>query len=78
MDDIESRVLSIFTTTYEGSALNIDNSTRISDLPLDSLDTLEILAMIEENFEVEIESEVFLMCKDVGSVISQIREHVRD
>lgn len=45
-----------------------------SDLGFDSLDTVEVIISLDEQFEVELEEEDFLQCQTVGDILKMIQD----
>ena len=50
----------------------IDERASLDDLGADELDSLEILMAIENEFEVEIDDEVFNNCNTVGAICALV------
>lgn len=58
------------------SLVNVDDLTEesrlIEDVGFDSLDSVEFLSYLEEDFEKEINEEEFLNCKTLGDIVKLI------
>ncbi|SCV99423.1 LAFE_0A02828g1_1 [Lachancea fermentati] len=73
-DEISSRVIDVVKAFDESTAsANVTNATQFSkDLGLDSLDTVELLVAIEEEFDIEIPDKVADEIKTVGEAVDYI------
>lgn len=75
--DIEARVLEIvkaFDKVKDPSKISA-SSTFANDLGLDSLDTVEVVMAIEEEFSVEIPDKEADEIKSVGQAVEYISKH---
>ncbi|CCG84817.1 protein of unknown function [Taphrina deformans PYCC 5710] len=75
--DIEARVLNIvkaFDKVKDPSKISA-SSTFANDLGLDSLDTVEVVMAIEEEFSVEIPDKEADEIKSVGQAIEYVSKH---
>lgn len=75
--DIESRVLNIvkaFDKVKDPSKISASSSFS-NDLGLDSLDTVEVVMAIEEEFNVEIPDKEADEIKSVGQAVEYISQH---
>ena len=75
--DIEARVLEIvkaFDKVKDPSKISASSSFS-SDLGLDSLDTVEVVMAIEEEFSVEIPDKEADEIKSVGQAVEYISQH---
>jgi len=75
--DIESRVLNIvkaFDKVKDPSKISA-SSTFSNDLGLDSLDTVEVVMAIEEEFNVKIPDKEADEIKSVGQAVEYISQH---
>jgi len=68
MTDITQRLLKIFTDISNTDA-EINEHTKIDALDLDSLETMDLLMMIENEFKQDIAIDKFAACQDIGAVI---------
>ena len=74
--DLEQRVFKIIVEQLgvEESEVKIDSSF-IDDLGADSLDTVELVMALEEEFGIEIPTEDLEQIATVGDVIKYINDH---
>lgn len=78
MDSIEQRVRKIVAEQLDVSETDIKNeSTFVDDLGADSLDTVELVMALEEEFECEIPDEQAEKITSVQQAINYIKEHVK-
>lgn len=77
LDEIEKRVIEIVA---EQMGVNKDQITRetsfVNDLGADSLDTVELVMELEEEFDINIPDEDAEKIQTVGQSIDYIKEHV--
>ena len=59
-------------TGLDANANAISMEMPTSNLGLDSLDTVEVIISMEEQFGVELEEEDFLQCMTVGDILKMI------
>ena len=75
--DTKDRIIKIIKEQLGVEESGVNFETRfIDDLGADSLDTVEILMAIEEEFGIEIPDEDAENAKTVGDVISYINKHL--
>ena len=75
--DTKTRITKIIKEQLGVEESGVNFETRfIDDLGADSLDTVEILMAIEEEFGIEIPDEDAENAKTVGDVISYINKHL--
>jgi len=55
-----------------------ENASFIDDLRADSLDTVELVMALEEEFDLEIPDEVAEKIKTVGDAVKHIEEHKKE
>lgn len=55
-----------------------DEASFIDDLRADSLDTVELVMALEEEFDLEIPDEVAEKIKTVGDAVKHIEEHKKE
>jgi acyl carrier protein len=65
------------TKRYEGVLGAVDANTRFSDLGADSLDTVEMLIGLEEEYDINIPADVAERIQTIGDVVRYIQEHRR-
>lgn len=68
----------IFSQRYGVSADDVTAESIISDLCTDSLELLELLMYIEEEFSVTVPDEVAQELKTVGDIVSFVEANVSD
>lgn len=74
--EIESKVKSIIAEQLNVNEGDLKNeSTFIDDLGADSLDIVELVMAMEENFGLEIPDEAAEKIRTVGDAIGYVKEH---
>ena len=77
MENIEARVKKIVAEQLGVAEADIKNeSSFVEDLGADSLDNVELVMALEEEFECEIPDEEAEKITTVGQAISYIKEHL--
>ena len=77
MSDIEARVKKIVIEQLQVKEEQVNNSSSfIDDLSADSLDTVELVMALEEEYDIEISDEAAEKIQTVGDAISYIQQHV--
>ncbi len=77
-NDIESRVKNVIATTLGVKEDEIaENSNFINDLGADSLDTVELVMALEQEFDCEIREEDAEKINTVKAAIDYIKEHYK-
>jgi acyl carrier protein len=75
-EEIEQKVKSIIVEQLGVDASQVTESAKfIDDLSADSLDTMELVMALEEEFSIEIPDEDAEKIASVGDAISYIKEH---
>lgn len=78
MESIEQRVRKIVAEQLDVSETDIKNeSTFVDDLGADSLDTVELVMALEEEFECEIPDEEAEKITSVQQAIDYVKSHVK-
>lgn len=78
MEAIEQRVRKIVAEQLDVSESDIKNeSTFVDDLGADSLDTVELVMALEEEFECEIPDEEAEKITSVQQAIDYVKAHVK-
>ncbi len=76
-DDLEKNVKKLIADQLNINEEEIqEDSSFMEDLGADSLDTVELVMALEEEFGIEIPDEEAEKIKTVGNAISYIKEHV--
>ncbi len=74
-DNLEERVKKIITEQLAADAAEVTPQAQfVQDLGADSLDTVELVMALEEEFDIEIPDEDAEKIKTVGEAISYIKE----
>lgn len=77
MDNLEQRVKKIVAEQLGVNEADIKNeSSFVDDLGADSLDTVELVMALEEEFECEIPDEEAEKITTVGQAVDYIKEHL--
>ncbi len=73
-DHIEQRVIGAIARSKRIDAATIRPETTFEELGMDSLDAIELLFEIEEEFDLTVEDEAVQGKETVGQVIEAVRE----
>ena len=74
-DNLEERVKKIITEQLAADAAEVTPQAQfVQDLGADSLDTVELVMALEEEFDIEIPDEDAEKIKTVGEAISYIKD----
>ncbi|MDA8130754.1 MAG: acyl carrier protein [Elusimicrobia bacterium] len=74
-DNLEERVKKIITEQLAADAAEVTPQAQfVQDLGADSLDTVELVMALEEEFDIEIPDEDAEKIKTVGEAINYIKE----
>lgn len=77
-ENIEERVKNIIVEQLGVDAGEVvDSAQFVTDLGADSLDTVELIMALEEEFDMEIPDEKAEKIKTVGEAIAYIKEHAK-
>ena len=75
-DDIESKVKAIIVENLGVDAATVNpQASFVNDLGADSLDTVELVMALEEEFDIEIPDEEAEKIQSVGQAIDYIKAH---
>ena len=75
-DDIESKVKGIIVENLGVDAATVNpQASFVNDLGADSLDTVELVMALEEEFDIEIPDEEAEKIQTVGQAIDYIKGH---
>jgi len=75
-DDIESKVKEIIVENLGVDAATVNpQASFVNDLGADSLDTVELVMALEEEFDIEIPDEEAEKIQSVGQAIDYIKAH---
>lgn len=55
----------------------IDNSTQLDGLKMDSLDEIEFIMLIEENFDIEVSDDDYVGIKTLGDIIDIVSRAIK-
>jgi acyl carrier protein len=69
----EKVVIKIFSEIFNDQNILILSSTKIDDLDLDSLDTLDIMQRIRNETGYDFNVDDFAKCENLGQIISHIK-----
>ena len=69
----EKVVIKIFSEIFNDQNILILPSTKIDDLDLDSLDTLDIMQRIRNETGYDFNVDDFAKCENLGQIISHIK-----
>ncbi len=75
MDNVESRVKEIVAKTLKVDAGRVTNEARfVEDLGAESIQSIELVASFEEEFDIEMDEEAALAVKTVGDAVGFIQD----
>ena len=75
-DDIESKVKEIIVENLGVDAATVTpQASFVNDLGADSLDTVELVMALEEEFDIEIPDEEAEKIQSVGQAIDYVKSH---
>ena len=72
MKTVEQHVKAEIAKKLEINIEAIDNRASLENLGADSMDCLEILMRIENEFEIEIDDEIAAQCNTVGAIVALV------
>ena len=76
-EDVEARVKKIVSEQFDVAVQEISRETAfVNDLNADSLDTVELVMELEDEFELSIPDEEAEKIQTVGQAIDHISKHV--
>lgn len=76
MNPTPEALIDVLTDQTGIDANEITLETAIAELGLDSLEIVELLMALEEQFETELEEPDLLKCSTVGDILTMIRDAV--
>ena len=75
MSDVEKRVKKVIAKTLKvGPSCMTDDSRFVEDLGAESIQSVELIAVFEEEFDIEMDEEAALAIKTVGNAIEFIEK----
>jgi len=78
MSDVEKRVKEVTARTIKVDVGRIDNNARfVEDLGAESIQSVELVAAFEEEFDIEMDEEEALEVKTVGKAVEFIEKALR-
>ncbi len=78
VQDVEARVKEIIVEQLGVDASEVNpQASFVNDLGADSLDTVELVMALEEEFDVEIPDEEAEKIQSVGQAIDYIKAHIK-
>ena len=72
------RVCAVFSRLLECEETQLDYSTQLSSLKLDSFETVELLSSLEEEFSLKLKTAHIKKLKTIGDVVQLIDTHKTD
>ena len=77
MSDIAARVKSVVARTLKvDEARVLDDARFVEDLGAESVQSIELVAAFEEEFDIDLDEQAALGVKSVGDAIAFIRKHL--
>jgi len=78
MSDVEKRIKEVTARTLKVDVGRIDSSARfVEDLGAESIQSVELVAAFEEEFDIEMDEEEALEVKTVGKAVEFIEKALR-
>lgn len=71
--DLESRILSVMEKDYQLNADEVKAASIWSELGLDSLDIVELILKLEEEFGIEVEDDATDKVKNYNSLVEYLK-----
>lgn len=75
--DIEQRILEIVTEQFEKTADQVLNAPTWKDIGLASLDSMEIIFMLEDEFNIEIPDDEYPNLNNFRKLVDYIKENTK-
>ena len=72
-NDLEARILSIMEKDYQLSADEVKQATIWSELGLDSLDIVELILKLEEEFGIEVDDDATDKVKSFNALLEYLK-----
>lgn len=73
--DIEQKILDIVTEHFEKSADEVTNAPSWKDIGLSSLDSMEIIFILEDEFDMEIPDDEYPNLSNFRKLVDFIKEN---
>ncbi len=67
-----------FADIVESLPVELDRTLSLDDLSLDSMELLELLTLMEDEFGIEMDEELFAHCTTLGEMEDLVLEQIRD
>ena len=74
--DLSDKIKSILSTQLSVDQADLTDSTSFDDLNADSLDVVELIMALEEEFDIEIPDEDAEIIRTVGDITEYIKERI--
>ena len=75
MATTEERVVDVISQQLGIEPERISRNSRFEDFSVDSLDRVEVIMELEEEFDINIPDDDFEKIEDVGQIIDYVEEH---
>lgn len=75
--ELYNKVVSIFSEQLDIDKSRIDNSQSLDDLGADSVDRVEIIMKIEEEFNIEISDQASDNFKSINDLVNYLEKEVK-
>jgi acyl carrier protein len=76
--DIEQQVLKLVTSHFEKTQDEVINAASWKDIGLTSLDSMEIIFILEDEFDMEIPDDEYPNLSNFRKLVDFIKEHKND
>lgn len=76
--DIEQKILDIITSEFEKNPDEVINAPTWKDIGLASLDSMEIIFILEDKFNLEIPDDEYPNLNNFKKLVDYIKEHTNE
>jgi len=79
MSDVKQRVINVIAQTLKVDEARItDNARFVEDLGAESIQSIELIAAFEEEFDLDMDEDAAVAVKTVGGAVDFIQERLDD
>ena len=77
MSEIRSKVIRLLSKISDVPGPDINGVTEIESLELDSIDNLDVMMQLEDEYDVEFDTSRFSTCVTVDDVVAEIERAIK-